>query len=112
MGTPYRYGGEDPRQGFDCSGLARHVHGREGIDIARTAAAQFRAGPRIRRRELRAGDLVFFRFSGRRVDHVGIYVGDGQFVHAPRPGASIVRVDLASPWFARRFAGAARYWRE
>ncbi len=113
LGRPYRFGGDETTEGFDCSGLARSVHARASIVIARTAAAQFAAGPRVRRRDLLPGDLVFFRFGrGRAVDHVGVYVGDGAFVHAPRPGSSVQRVTLDAPWFQSRYAGAARYWRD
>lgn len=111
LGTRYRYGGAD-QQGFDCSGLAVFVHSREGLSLPRTAAEQFRAGRRVPRESLRAGDLVFFRFSGRGVDHVGIYVGDGQFVHAPGARDKVRRAQLDAPWFAQRFVGATRYWRE
>jgi cell wall-associated NlpC family hydrolase len=88
------------------------VHSREGIAIPRTALEQSRGGERIDRDALRAGDLVFFRFSGERVDHVGVYIGAGEFVHAPGKGDTVRRAPLDAPWFAQRFAGAARYWRE
>jgi murein DD-endopeptidase len=112
IGKPYRYGGETSAEGFDCSGLTSFVHAREGVGIPRTAIAQYERGERVGRRELRAGDLVFFRFGGRRVDHVGVYTGDGDFVHSPRPGERVQRASLDAPWFEQRFAGAARYWRE
>jgi cell wall-associated NlpC family hydrolase len=111
IGQRYRFGGET-RAGFDCSGLAAYVHGLEGIDIPRTAAAQFASGPRVDRDALRAGDLVFFRFGGRKVDHVGVYVGDGEFVHAPGAGSTVRRAQLGASAFARRYAGAARWSRD
>jgi cell wall-associated NlpC family hydrolase len=111
VGRRYRYGGETSA-GFDCSGLTSYVYGLEGIDIPRTAAAQFAEGPRVARDALRAGDLVFFRFSGRKVDHVGVYIGDGEFIHAPGTGSTVRRVQLDAKWFARRYAGAARWWRD
>lgn len=110
LDRPYRLGGAD-RDGFDCSGLALHAHALEGIDIPRTAAAQAAAGSAVERSALQPGDLVFFRFTGGRIDHVGVYVGDGAFVHAPGSGARVRRVVLDAPWFSQRFAGAARYWR-
>jgi cell wall-associated NlpC family hydrolase len=112
LGSRYRYGGDDARGGFDCSGLTRAVHAREGLEIPRTAAAQFSGGRRIATNSLRPGDLVFFRFGAAAVDHVGVYIGAGEFVHAPRAGDKVRRVDMTAPWFAQRYAGAARYWRD
>jgi cell wall-associated NlpC family hydrolase len=111
VGRLYRYG-DDGERGFDCSGLAQSVHARSGLGIPRTAAAQFAQGRHVSRRSLRAGDLVFFHFAGRSIDHVGVYVGSGEFVHAPRAGAVVRRVRLDAPWFAKRYAGAARYARD
>lgn len=88
------------------------MHGLEGIAIPRTAAAQFAAGPTVTRGDLRAGDLVFFRFEGAEVDHVGVYIGDGEFIHAPGTGRRVRRAQLDASWFERRFAGAARWWRD
>lgn len=106
-GTRYAAGGVSPT-GFDCSGFVQYLYGRQGIPLPRTAQAQFSAGTRIRANRLRPGDLVFFRISGRRVTHVGLAVGDGQFIHAPNVG-SRVRIDrLDAPYWARRFAGARR----
>jgi cell wall-associated NlpC family hydrolase len=62
--------------------------------------------------DLRAGDLVFFRFERRRVDHVGVYVGGGEFIHAPGAGSTVRRARIDAPWFAQRYAGAARWWRD
>ncbi len=93
VGRRYRYGG-DSRDGFDCSGLASYVHALEGFAIPRTAAAQYASGPRVAVEELRAGDLVFFRFERGNVDHVGVYVGDGEFVHAPGVGSTVRRVRI------------------
>lgn len=112
LGRRYRFGGDSPR-GFDCSGLASYVHEREGFPIPRTAAAQFAsAATRVERDELRAGDLVFFRFAGSAVDHVGVYVGDDEFIHAPGAGSRVRRARLDTAAFARRYAGAARWWRD
>jgi len=111
IGRRYRFGG-DSRGGFDCSGLASYVHAREGFVIPRTAAAQFAAGSPVAREALRAGDLLFFRIGGAAVDHVAVYVGNGEFVHAPGAGNRVRLVRIDSPWFAQRYAGAARWWRE
>ena len=112
IGRPYRYGGDDAQRGFDCSGLASAAHARASITIPRTAALQFAGGPRVSRRALEPGDLVFFRFAGKRVDHVGVYIGAGEFVHAPGVGQTVRRASLSTAAFARRYAGAARYWRD
>ena len=92
VGTPYRYGGNTPAGGFDCSGLVGYVFRESaGLALPRTSSqiAAFRA-PRVARKRLVAGDLVFF--GKRKVNHVGIYVGDGRFVHAPSAGGT-VRLD-------------------
>jgi cell wall-associated NlpC family hydrolase len=110
LGQPYRYGG-DSIQGFDCSGLTLYVHQQLGIAVPRTAVLQRQQSEALDRSELEPGDLVFFTMGAAlRVDHVGIYVGDGRFVHAPRAGSSVrlSRIDDAS--YAARFAGGARYW--
>lgn len=110
LGQPYRYGGDGP-QGFDCSGLTQYVHQQLGIVLPRTAVQQRQQGMPLDRDELQAGDLVFFTMGPRLlVDHVGIYVGDGRFVHAPRAGSPVrlSRIDDAA--YARHFAGGARFW--
>ncbi len=105
----YKRGGREPSTGFDCSGFVRYVF-RQGIgaDLPNTSAAQFRAGQKIARSDLRSGDLVFFRTAGKRVSHVGIYVGDGEFIHAPSTGKRVSVSRLAEPYWSRRFAGAKR----
>ena len=109
VGKPYRYGG-DSRDGFDCSGLTRFVHAQQSIALPRTARLQRAATRSLQRDQLVAGDLVFFRIISRSVDHVGIYVGDGRFVHAPRAGSNVTIATLAEPWFLKHFAGGGRYW--
>jgi murein DD-endopeptidase len=112
IGVPYRYGGDEPRRGFDCSGLVAYVHAREGITVPRTAAAQFAAVRRIERDELRPGDLVFFRLvpGSREVTHVGIYTGQGRFVHAPQSGRTVGEASLDDPFYRERFAGSGRFY--
>ena len=110
IGQPYRYGGEDP-QGFDCSGLALYVHQQLGIAVPRTAVLQRQQAGALDRSELLAGDLVFFTMGARLlVDHVGIYVGDGRFVHAPRAGSPVRLSRIDDAVYGLRFAGGARYW--
>ncbi|GAA4325102.1 hypothetical protein GCM10023144_07180 [Pigmentiphaga soli] len=108
IGIPYVWGGEDPDRGFDCSGLVRFVF-REtlGIELPRVARQQRNSGRPVAQSQLKPGDLVFFNIRGVG-SHVGIYIGDDEFLHAPSRG-STVRVDkLHSSYWARRFSGARR----
>ena len=82
VGTPYRYGGADPR-GFDCSGLVYYSYRKASIEVPRTAAEQYRQSTRVKISRLRSGDLIFFRISRDKLSHVGIYAGSGRFIHAP-----------------------------
>ena len=85
VGVRYSYGGTSPASGFDCSGFTRYVYAHFGIDLPHYSVAQFATGKRVSRAGLRPGDLVFFRGLG----HVGIYVGDGKFIHAPHSGTTV-----------------------
>src|SRR5690606_5015489 len=107
MGSPYRYGGRDPVEGFDCSGLVNYVFQLAArTPLPRSADEQAAVSRKINRRELREGDLVFFNTLGRPNSHVGIYIGDGRFVNAPSSGGR-VRVDsLSNPYFSKRFNSA------
>jgi cell wall-associated NlpC family hydrolase len=107
IGTPYRYGGSGP-EAFDCSGLVAYAYQQAGVAVPRTAAQQYALARPVRRAELRAGDLVFFRLSGCNVSHVGIYAGDGQFVHAPQTGGLVRTASLDEEWYRERYAGAGR----
>lgn len=104
LGVPYQYGGTD-RDGLDCSALMVRILEKHGVRLPRTAAQQFRVGDAIPREALRPGDLVFFA-ERRRIHHVGMYLGRGEFVHAST-GSGEVRVDsLDRDWFRDRYAGA------
>ena len=110
VGTPYRYGGNTPRGGFDCSGLVDYVfRDVAGIDLPRTADEMSRIdAPSVARDALESGDIVFFRTHGRHIGHVGIYVGKGRFVHAPNEGGT-VRLDfLDATYWRERYGGAKR----
>ncbi len=107
IGTVYRYGGAD-LEGFDCSGLVYFIHQALGLQAPRTAQQQFESSRRIARGELAPGDLVFFRFQGPRITHVGIYAGAGRFVHAPQSGRTVELKSLDDTYYARHFAGGGR----
>jgi len=104
VGVHYRYGGESPRTGFDCSGFVRFVYRHFGIDLPHYSVAQFGLGRRVARGGLRPGDLVFFSGLG----HVGMYVGKGRFIHAPRTGRTVTVQPLAAHG---RYVGARRILR-
>jgi len=110
IGTPYRYGGDEPSRGFDCSGLVHYTHEGQGLDVPRTAAAQSRAAKPVQIDALVPGDLIFFRIAAREVDHVGIYAGNGRFIHAPRSGNVVSFAYLDDPYYRRHLTGAGRFW--
>jgi cell wall-associated NlpC family hydrolase len=106
VGSPYRFGGASPA-GFDCSGLVYYSFTRVGFEVPRDTDAQRRAGGEVDGRELAKGDLVFFDQDGQKASHVGIYLGDGRFVHAPSTGGR-VRVDRIDSSYWRRYFNEAR----
>jgi cell wall-associated NlpC family hydrolase len=107
LGARYRYGDSGSR-GFDCSGFTAYIYRQHGINLPHNSAAQYRVGKTVSRSELRPGDLVFFRTRGRRISHVGIYIGDGKFVHASSARGR-VRIDtLNSGYYHQRYVGARR----
>jgi cell wall-associated NlpC family hydrolase len=102
VGTPYRFGGNTPDTGFDCSGLISHVYRQQaGISSPRTVAALKRWGQPVPNAQLRTGDLVVF-FQGTEANHAGIYVGEGRFVHAPSTGGRVRMDHLSSPYWAKQ----------
>ncbi len=105
VGVPYRYGGDAP-DGFDCSGLVWYVYHELGLRVPRNAAAQRLAAAPVLADALRPGDLVFFYTPA---DHVGVYLGGGEFVHAPATGRSVERARLDAPTFILGFAGGGRF---
>jgi cell wall-associated NlpC family hydrolase len=106
LGAPYRYGGASPA-GFDCSGLVQFAYRAAGIDLPRTTESQLDAADRIDLRERRAGDLLFFRIESK-ISHVGIYVGDGEFVHAPSSGRRVSLETLGDPYWRERLVFTGR----
>jgi len=110
IGLPYRWAGSSAEEGFDCSGLTVAVYQLNGLNLPRTSRDQFRVGTSVPRETLSKGDLVFFAISGgRKVSHVGIYLGDGRFIHSPGRGKA-VRVDsLSDAYYTDRFMGGRTY---
>lgn len=111
LGVPYRRGGDSAEGGFDCSGFTRHVFEHTlGLVLPRRAAEQARDDKlaTISRDQLKPGDLVFFNTMRRAFSHVGIYIGDGRFIHAPRSGSTVRVDDLQQAYWSRRFDGARR----
>ncbi|WP_409450536.1 C40 family peptidase [Aquabacterium sp. J223] len=111
LGVPYRRGGDSEREGFDCSGFTRYVFEHSlGLVLPRRADEQARAqnlAP-IEKTELKPGDLVFFNTLRRTFSHVGIYIGEGKFIHAPKPGAQVRIDDMRAAYWDKRFTGARR----
>lgn len=108
IGTPYRYGGADTR-GFDCSGLIHYSYRQSGIQIPRTTRAQKQRARPVSVKHMQKGDLVFFKQEGKRYSHVGIYVGNGHFVHAPSSGKKVRKDKLSDPYWRKHFLDARRF---
>jgi cell wall-associated NlpC family hydrolase len=105
--VPYRYGGGSP-DGFDCSGLVRYSYERGGVELPHSSRAQYATTQRIPLDQLEPGDLLFFTFRGRNVSHVGIYVGDNEFVHAAKTTRRVERVRFDHPYWKRQIQLAGR----
>lgn len=110
IGIPYQWGGDTVVDGLDCSGFVRAVYNLCGVSIPRTSREQFKAGSPVAKDDLKDGDLLFFGSSESAINHVGIYVGNGKFVHAPKRGEEIKTAALDESYFERRFVGARRYF--
>jgi cell wall-associated NlpC family hydrolase len=107
VGTRYRYGGADPRDGFDCSGLVYYTYASNGLAVPRTSRDQFDAARKIALAEAAEGDLVFFQ-DQEKLSHVGIYLGDGRFVHAPSSGGVVSVANIDAPYYQRYLVGVGR----
>ncbi len=109
LGVPYKRGGNSAETGFDCSGFVRAMYEQTvGLMLPRRANEQAAATEKIEKTELQPGDLVFFNTMRRAFSHVGIYVGDGKFIHSPKPGAEVRVEDMRIGYWERRFDGARR----
>ncbi|MEC4748226.1 C40 family peptidase [Methylomicrobium sp. Wu6] len=109
QGAPYRYGKESPQEGFDCSGFVRHVYKHHGISLPRTTRELAHSLPPISKNNLCPGDLVFFNTDGHRFSHVGLYVKNDTFIHAPsRHTGKVLVSSLNNSYWRRHFTGARR----
>ena len=109
LGVPYRRGGNTAESGFDCSGFVRAMYQQSvGLLLPRKAEQQAAATEKIDRADLQPGDLVFFNTMRRAFSHVGIYVGEGKFIHSPKPGSEVRVEDMGIAYWRHRFDGARR----
>ncbi|MBB5391761.1 cell wall-associated NlpC family hydrolase [Herbaspirillum sp. SJZ102] len=109
LGINYRYGGNSPDTGLDCSGLVRYVFKEAwGTDLPRTSAEISRVGEKIGKDNLQPGDLVFYNTLRRSFSHVGIYLGDGKFIHSPSSGGQVRIESMDESYWKKRFSGARR----
>lgn len=109
IGVDYKYGGSSPEHGLDCSGLVRYVFQEVvGVTLPRTSREMARLGGRVAQADLRAGDLVFFNTRSSPFSHVGIYLGDNRFIHAPHRGGEVEIVAMTQHYWQQRYDGARR----
>ena len=109
LGAPYRRGGSSVESGFDCSGFVKSMYEQTvGLILPRKASQQAAATQRIDRADLQPGDLVFFNTMRHAFSHVGIYIGEGKFIHSPKPGSDVRVEDMGLAYWKRRFDGARR----
>jgi cell wall-associated NlpC family hydrolase len=109
QGVPYRYGKDSPEEGFDCSGFVKHVYQKQGIDLPRTVKDMALSLPQIPKNDVLSGDLVFFNTNGNSFSHVGIYVNNNNFVHAPSQRTGRVLVSsLKNRYWQKHYIGARR----
>ncbi len=112
IGTPYRFGGND-RTGFDCSGMIKHVYAQAlSVSLPRTASDMAASSRPISNKDIQVGDLVFFNTSGSPYSHVGLYIGEGEFIHAPSSNGQIRTARLDNPYFKQRFVGARTFFKK
>jgi len=108
LGTKYRFGGYSEKYGFDCSGLVKNLFSKFTIDLPHSSREQFKCGENVDRDKLAEGDLVFFSSGGKQPNHVGIYVGNDQFIHAASKADKVIISDMNKLWYSMRYLGARR----
>lgn len=109
LGSPYKYGGASP-QGFDCSGLVYYTHGKLDVHTPRTSLQQYKSAMNVKLNELHSGDVVFFKLGKSSVSHVGIYVGNGKFIHAPKSGKHVAVNSLTDNYWRPRIVSGGRLY--
>ena len=107
LGVPYRFGGNRPETGFDCSGLVHYAYSMSGVAVPRTSQAQFRAARKVALTEVRPGDLLFFQ-DQEKLSHVGLYIGERMFAHAPSSGSSVSLASIDSAYYQRNLVAVGR----
>jgi len=108
LGLPYRWGGMSERRGVDCSGLVKVLFAKLHVELPRSSREQIQSGKEISLDQLETGDLVFFSNQGEIPTHVGVYLGNDQFLHAEQKAGRVIITNLKDPWYAKRFLGARR----
>jgi cell wall-associated NlpC family hydrolase len=110
LGTPYKFGSADPQKGIDCSGLVHYVYKQSSdLDLPHSAKELSQTGDHVAKNDLQPGDLVFFKTLRKRISHVGIYAGDGKFIHASsKYGKEVMMSELDDGYWAKHYAGARR----
>lgn len=108
IGVKYKFGGADPRKGFDCSGLVNYSFGKAGIKLPRSTKSLYGEGSKVPKGSLKPGDLVFFDITGGGVSHVGIYSGGDNMIHAPSSGSRVREESISISYWLKRFVGARR----
>ena len=108
LGLPYRWGGMSERRGVDCSGLVKVLFAKLHVELPRSSREQIQSGKEISLDQLEPGDLVFFSTHGEIPTHVGVYLGNDQFLHAEQKAGRVIITNLKDPWYVKRFLGARR----
>jgi hypothetical protein len=111
IGSPYAWGGSSPETGFDCSGFIVYLAAQVGLDLPHSSYEQFQMGLSVALEDLAAGDLLFYATYDDGASHVGIYDGEGGFIHAQNSEVGVVRTSLWNPWWSSRYLGARRVFR-
>lgn len=109
LGIPYKYGGDNPIEGFDCSGFVKYIYQKVAkLEVPRTTTSQLKIGKPIKMTNIQKGDLIFFGINSKYVNHVGIYIGDNQFIHAPSTGSTVRVEKVTSSYWSKKIRGVRR----